>query len=199
MVNHILSSNGKCQLSVLIATMPSRDKKLFSLIENLINQKLVKDLFGCYAMPSFEVITDDSMEYNIGIKRQKLLELAIGDYVVFIDDDDRISPNYIQEILKAASYNPDCIGIEGEITFDGHNKRKWYISKEYRYWHDNGGCYYRTPNHISPVKRSLALKTGFKPISFAEDKDYSDRLLPLLKTEVVIQGCLYYYDYVRNK
>lgn len=182
-------------LSILIATMPSRKDSFDLMMATISVQKLKLN----ERIVDVEIIIDDSMEYNIGTKRQKLLELANGDYIVYIDDDDRISPTYIQQILKATETKPDCIGMSGEITFDGHNKRNWHISKDYGYWHERGSVYYRTPNHISPVRRELALQTGFKPIAFAEDKDYSDRLLPLLKTEVKIDGVLYFYDYKSGK
>lgn len=146
-----------------------------------------------------EIRVDNSMSYNIGQKRNELLYGALGEYIVYIDDDDWVHPNYIDLILKATKKSPDCIGINGIITFNGSNKRKWYISKEYGHWYEQGGVYYRTPNHISPVRRDLALQVGFPNIAFAEDADYSRRLLPLLKTEVLIKEPLYQYIYNSNK
>ena len=66
-------------------------------------------------------------------------------------------------------------------------------------WHQSGGIYYRTPNHISPVKRELALQAGFPEIAFGEDHEYSKRLLPLLKTETIIKENLYHYDFYEQK
>ena len=71
----------------------------------------------------------------------------------------------------------------------------WHISKDFGFWYEQRGVYYRTPNHISPVKRELALLAGFPEIAFSEDAEYSKRLLPHLKTEVKIPGILYYYRY----
>jgi len=46
------------------------------------------------------------------------------------------------------------------------------------------------------VKREHAIATGFKNITYAEDKDYSDRIKPLLKTEVFLERPIYFYlDY----
>lgn len=55
--------------------------------------------------------------------------------------------------------------------------------------------YYRNPNHLNPVKKELAIQVPYKEINFGEDKDYSERLFPLLKTEVYISGIIYYYLY----
>ena len=53
--------------------------------------------------PEIEIITDSSMTYNIGTKRNKLLSLASGKYIVFLDDDDLIASDYVEKILKACA------------------------------------------------------------------------------------------------
>jgi glycosyltransferase involved in cell wall biosynthesis len=165
--------------------MPIRSNKLADLRQVLDRQ----------LTPEVEVVTDISMNYNIGTKRNKLLSLASGKYVVFIDDDDLISSDYIEKILEACKSDCDCIGISGVITTNGRNEMQWHISKDYMGWFERKNVYYRTPNHISPVKRELALLAGFPEISFAEDHEYSMRLLPMLKTEFKIPGILYYYKF----
>lgn len=179
-------------LSILIATIPSRLEQLDVLMIEINKQ--------CNQFhEQIEILIDPVISYNIGTKRNKLLEKAKGDYIVFIDDDDHIMPNYIWSIMQACSIGNDCIGISGTITTNGKNPRQWHISKEYRTWHTKNGIYYRTPNHISPVKRELALQAGFPEISFGEDAEYSRRLYLLLKTETIIKGNLYHYDYYEKK
>lgn len=175
------------ELSILIATMPSRSESLDLLLKILGPQIIDKCI---------EICTDDSMEYNIGVKRNKLLERAKGEYIVFIDDDDHIPPYYIEEIMNALASKPDCVGIQGVVTTNGKDHKKWFISKDYKEWFEKNNIYYRTPNHISPVKRELAIKARFPEISFGEDYGYSMNLLPLLKTEVKInEQNMYHYDY----
>lgn len=173
------------KLSVLIATMPSRKKQFDSLYKSIWGQ-------DCKGV---EIIFDDSMEYNIGVKRNKLLNWATGDYVVFADDDDHVSKDYISKIIKATEQNSDCIGISGIITTNGTKKRQWHISKEYGSWYTKNKIYYRTPNHISPVKREIALQAMFPETRFGEDAEYSKRILPLLKSETIVKGNIYHYDY----
>lgn len=199
-------------LSVLIATMPKRSWDLNVLLVALTSQ--LQDITLSEQVPSekpslwdpetvynppVEILVDASMDYNIGVKRNKLLERATGKYIVFVDDDDEVAPNYLKQLCLATIMDVDCIGISGLITTDGRNQRQWRISKEYGSWYERNGVYYRTPNHISPVKRELALQAGFPEIAFGEDAEYSRRLLPLLKTEVIIPGNLYFYKYVSNK
>lgn len=177
-------------LSILIATMPKRLNQLDDLMAILIPQ--VKN-------EPVEVIIDPVVSYNIGTKRNKLLSKAKGEYIVFIDDDDTISENYVWSILQACSIGNDCIGISGTYRKDMGRTHQWHISKEYGSWYEKHGVYFRTPNHISPVKRHLALAAGFPEISFGEDYEYSMRLLSLLRTETIINGNIYHYEYNSRK
>jgi len=175
------------KLSVLIATMPKRKWKFHRLLNILESQVPMN---GCV-----EILWDDSMDYNIGVKRNKLLERAVGDYIVFIDDDDLISSDYTRKILQAMVGNPDCIGISGVITTNGKDEKQWHISKEYGTWWEKNDVYYRTPNHISPVKREIALKIGFPEIPYGEDAVYSRNIHPQLKTENLVTGNIYTYKF----
>lgn len=145
-----------------------------------------------------EILADESMGYNIGTKRNGLLARAKGDYIIFADDDDEVSPNYISLILKAIETNPDSVAINGTITINGGPERQWFISKKNKGWWEQDNIYYRCPNHISPVRRELALKVGFPEIAFGEDYQYSMALLPLLNTETIIEEPIYKYIYVNK-
>lgn len=185
------------KLSILIATTSIRQeiiKPLLAEIERQINKH--PDDIG-----KVELIIDNHETNCIGKKRNNLLQQARGEYVVFIDSDDEIHHNYISTILTEIEFKaPDCIGINGIITTNGKNSRKWFISKEYGKWFTGpDGTYYRTPNHISPVRRELALQAGFPEIKFAEDHAYSMALLPLLKSECLISTPLYHYKYDDTK
>jgi glycosyltransferase involved in cell wall biosynthesis len=177
------------KLSILIASMPAHLAHLDGLMQ-ILSPQITGEV---------EIVTDSSMGYNIGTKRNKLLEMASGEYIVFIDADDRVSPKYVELILNAIKTRPDCVGISGYITTNGGNMRQWYISKDYGYWYELNNVYYRTPNHISPVKRELALQARFPEWTTAEDAEYSKRLYPLLNTEVKIEGNIYHYNYFDHK
>jgi glycosyltransferase involved in cell wall biosynthesis len=145
-----------------------------------------------------EILYDDRMGVSTGFKRNSLLAEAKGDYIVFADDDDEVDENYIPLILSATEHSPDCVGIQGMMTTNGKNPKQWYISKEHKTWHENNGIYYRTPNHISPVRKTIALQVGFPDISFGEDYQYSMGILPLLQTEIKIEKNIYHYKFVHK-
>jgi hypothetical protein len=47
-----------------------------------------------------------------------MLYLAKGEYVVFIDDDDEISSDYVTTLLEATRSNADVLCYNVEISID---------------------------------------------------------------------------------
>ena len=172
------------KLSILICSLEKRHNLLARLMESLEPQ----------LTPQVEVLTEiDDGRMKIGHKRNLLLKGAQGDYISFIDDDDLISDRYVPLVLDAVESSPDCCGIRGIVKRRNQYKREFRHSILYSSWYEYQGIYYRCPNHLNPVKRELALKVKFANISKGEDKDYSLRLYPLLKSEFFIGTILYYY------
>lgn len=184
-------------LSILICSLNKRFGmlgRLLSHLEHQINEANAKD--------TVEVLVKlDGGERSTGKKRDELLREARGRMIVFIDDDDLISGEYISEILKAAESDPDAIGICGTMTVDGGNLRNWFISKDlpYQSCRDQHGneFFQRYNNHLSPVRRSIASQIGFPDQYQFEDFHYAKRLHEsgLIKTEVVIKKPIYHYRF----
>jgi hypothetical protein len=104
----------------------------------------------------------------------------------------------VDEMLKAAESGADCFAINGTMTTDGKNEVQWFISKDYineDVTKDGKTIYLRHTNHITAVRREIALKAGFPNKSNAEDKWYSDRLV--LKSEHKIDPHMYWYRFSR--
>lgn len=177
---------GDRKLSILICSVKKRELKLRNLLKLLRNQ----------TTHEVEILIEvDNREMTIGDKRNKLLIRARGNYVVFVDDDDKVSDDYVGKILKAISSSPDCCGLEGSIHSEKKKwTRKFIHSVKYKKWFESNKVYYRCPNHLNPVKREIALKVAFPSKSLGEDMNYSMRLLPLLNSEVFINGIIYYYE-----
>jgi hypothetical protein len=177
------------KLSILIATIESR-AALFAELYLKIDRQKTQEV---------EILSEiDNKQISIGRKRQILLERAKGDYVVFIDDDDDVSMDYIDQILQAIKTEPDCVGMLIDCDMQGV-KQNAIASLRYKNWGENkdGFKYIRSPYHKTPVKRWIALKAGFPDKRFGEDYEYSMRLINsgLLKTEVMVKSPIYFYRY----
>ena len=174
-------------LSILICSLESRKYLLEDLLIELYRQ--------AFGTEGIEILTYvDNKQFSTGYKRNELLKSATGKYIIFIDDDDWVEPYYIEELLKAAESDADCFAINGWITTNGRNRVNWKLSKNYKN-ETRSGVYLRTTNHITAVKRELALQVGFPDKSNAEDKWYSDRVVKLLKTEYKIDKPMYHYRF----
>jgi len=175
-------------LSILICTINGREKQLKILMDKLKKQ---------YTDDVEILICKDNCERHIGEKRNELVSNAIGQYVCFIDDDDDVSDDYINEILRVAKYGKDCIGIEGIMTTNGRSAKNFKHSIKYKQWAvTSDGEYVRYPNHLNPIKRSIVNQVMFNPkMSNGEDKDFSDRIRDKLKNEVYINHPIYFYNY----
>lgn len=172
------------KLSILICHLPHRNME--ELMNVLTNQ----------LTPECEIKIDNRVGVSTGTKRNDLLKEAIGKYVVYIDDDDQVPEYYVSEMLQACASDADCFAINGIMTTDGQHETKWYLSKDFKNEdkiEGNKTVYYRHTNHITGVKREIALAAGFPDKSNAEDKHYSDRLV--LRTEYKIESPMYHYRF----
>ena len=180
-------------LSILICSIFDRAEMLNRLLSVLEPQ--------CEDKPVEVVIDTDGGEKAIGKKRNDLLAKATGCYIAFIDDDDLVANCYVDVILDAIGESmPDCVGMKGIYTVDGQNPKLFIHTIKCDEWCEKDGVYWRTPNHLNPVKREFAVKTGFPADSnYGEDHDYSQRLKTYLKTEVMIEEPIYYYLFQNKK
>ena len=185
------------KLSVLIPTVPQREQMFNELLHHLTNQW--QNIEG----NEIEIISHKGEVGTIttGEKRNELLKQAKGEYVWFIDDDDWVSDTALMDIMEGIQYNPDSFAINGMWSENGQKNTRWFISKDLDYCADYSLGYevfHRPPNHITPMKRSIALKIGFPNKSNQEDYDFCMRLKQsgLIQTEYVIDKPIYDYRYI---
>lgn len=172
------------KVSICIASLVERQTYYLIRILSLLEPQLTPDIEL--------VIETDNREISIGAKQQILLERAKGDYICYVDEDDIIPAYYVSEILKAIESQPDCVGINGIVTHGGKNPVSFYNSIKYDHWYTNDKGHHRCPNHINPVRRELAVQSHFEDV-YHGDHEYSMKLRPLLKTEIVIDKYMYFY------
>jgi hypothetical protein len=115
---------------------------------------------------------------------------------VFIDDDDSVSPFYLDLILEATQENPDYIGFKVLVAINGFWSKETCHSLKYDGWYEDDDRFYRDITHINPIKREK-IEVRFPPLGHAEDKFFVEQLRGKLKTEVFIPEILYFYNFNR--
>lgn len=202
------------KLSILIATTEERRGMYYELMTEFENQIKAEEYNNgsvlidsslstwrnCTGKDVEVISVSDNKGISIGRKRQVLLDMAVGEWVVFFDDDDWPASNYVELILSNMSDSVDCMGIKVKMTTNGLNEqtclhrlgRPWAESKE-------GYDYIRPIIHFNPVRRELALQAGFRDMRFGEDRDYADRLNRLVRNEVFIDEWLFHYRYTTKQ
>lgn len=183
--------------SILICTLNERQKQFDAIYEKL--QKQIKDN---KLEDKVEVLFfRDNREHTVGFKRNTLIKQSHGQYVNFIDDDDDIHDNYISMIYDKLKSNPDCVSLVGVITFNDQNPTQFIHSNKFKAYFQSNGIYFRPPNHLNTMKRSVAAQFLFPEISFGEDTDWAMRIsrAGLLQKEEQITTPYYFYKYVDKK
>ena len=181
-------------LSILVCSVHTRYDTFLPKIEKQLFEQYQQLSEADQHRVEIVVLTDNKM-MMLGHKRNVMVELAQGNYVVFVDDDDRIADDYIAELLAATASKADSIVFQAEVSLNGEPPKLCYYSKDVRRDYNRPDSYHRIPNHICCVKRSAALKSSFPNVLYGEDAGYGKLLLKHLKTEHKIDKVLYYYDY----
>lgn len=172
------------KLSILICAVPSRvNSTFYNLIQELMQQ----------ATDEVEILWfGDNKKRSIGQKRNDLITLAKGEYVVFIDDDDRITYDYIESLLGGIKSGADAVVFKAKYTPNG---REVFYDIAYKHDFNTNSAYFRIPNHLMCVKRTIALSVKYKDMNFGEDAEYAKRLRRAINTQHKIDNILYFYDY----
>lgn len=137
----------------------------------------------------------DTKSMMLGEKRNNMINLSQGEYVVFVDSDDRISSDYIQSLLNSTMHNTDVITFNAAVSLNGEEPKLCRYSSKYAKDYNTDTEYHRLPNHICAFKRSLAIQFPFPNILYGEDSGFSRTVRGSIKSEHYIDRILYYYDY----
>ena len=180
----------KVDVSVMICTLPERSAMFESLLEDIENFKNLTTL-------NVEVLTDATVGITTGTKRNLLVARAKGTYCCFVDDDDKITPNYFKVIEEAihSGTDYDSIAFNGRYYVNFAFDKPFFHAMKYEEWSQGDKGYYRPPNHLNPIKTYIVKQIQFKNISTGEDHDFSNKLLAvkLVKREYIHDKVQYLY------
>lgn len=178
-------------LSILIPSIPERlieATTLYFDVQRILHEYEVEILMLC-----------DNKKMSIGAKRDKLKNMATGDYFAFVDDDDKIAENYFF-IAQAIKQHPDIITFKQKaiineqsciIDFDlTHEENEGFEpDKEVR----------RKPFHVCAWKRKLVQDISFKSLNYGEDWYWCEQALKRIETQVKIDEVLHTYIFNSEK
>ena len=179
------------KLSILVPTVPSRIDLFYpKIMKELIKQtKKYSDI---------ELIAYfDNKKKTIGKKRQDMINLSQGEYIVFIDDDDRISENYVDEIMNAlyGNLDADCVVFDTICRVENEINKLCKYGIEFKYGDILDGLEWRgKPAHTMVYRSEIAKKHHFIDINNGEDYDWVKRAYLDIVNQVRIDKVLYYYD-----
>lgn len=138
------------------------------------------------------IVLEDNRMRQLGPKRQAIIDIAQGEYISFVDDDDRISDDYVSTIMPLLN-GVDCVGFTGQISIEGGPWRNVYYSKDNEIINTEEE-FYRPIQHLTPVRTELVRQVKYRGHR-REDSDWAKRMIKanLLKTENKTDKVMYYY------
>jgi hypothetical protein len=186
----------KIIFSILIPSIPSRvEKYLIPLLAKL--QKQIGE------RKDVEILTFlDNKKRSVGQKRDNLVQLANGQYLAFVDDDDDVSDDYVEEICQTIYGNEktDVIvfdqiasinGLEFKVSFGIEYENEQAQLNEFGKYDDIK----RKPFHICVWRSEIAVKYKFPDCSYGEDWFWAKQVHADIKTQHRIDKVLHYYRY----
>ena len=175
-------------LTIAIPTIEQREECFNELYNELKKQS---EPFG----DLIEIIyIRDNKEMTIGAKRQKLMNMSKGKYIVQWDDDDWIHSNGIDIIMKALNSDADVISYNYScnVPLTDYTSFTRNISINNKGFVDNENkILYTIPDCKNPIKRDIIKKVIFNDINFGEDFYFKLDLVPYLKTEYKVDEYIY--------
>ncbi len=184
------------RLSLLICTVPSRREKVASLL-----QELDRQIEENNALDQVEILClYDNKKHSVGAKRNWLVKMSRGTHLAFIDDDDRVHPEYLREILRTIKNNRsvDVITFNIQYTVAGDENIPYVCAYNlfYPIKHDHKNRIITAmPSHIHVFHRHIHEALSFPDTSRGEDYHWMVAAQQVAKTQVNINKVLYYYDF----
>lgn len=188
----------KCLSSIL-----SQDFKDFELI--LIDDgssDKSHDICTSYAQNHENIVLCSKQNGGVSSARNYGLDLAKGQYIMFIDSDDFVSPDYLKKFYSCIKQNTDFV-FSGLIYYKNNqevssiklDKRTWNLSTEHDFLN-----FLRQPLQTSPCAKLYLNKIiqdnhlrFNETISFGEDRDFNLRYFNHINFATSLAYAGYYY------
>lgn len=157
-------------LSILIPSIPERLDKLKELI------KLYESYIALYYLTGLVEIVSivDNKQRSIGAKRNDLIKIANGDYIVISDDDDLLTQVYFQRITDGCEKRVDVVTyLQSARINEDHTTVHFGLKNENQQFNTNGVTI-RKAWHCCTWRRELLEGVYFSDTNYGEDGPFSD-------------------------
>lgn len=190
---------GQIVLSILIPTTPDRSE-MFTRLHKELSRQITHCQTVHPSLGKVEVIVDDSKKFldgglSIGRKRGSLVQRANGKYLCFLDSDDKISPQYVESLVRLCHHDRDV------ITFRNFTRLESYwtlIDMSIFYPNDEASPRFTTRRkawHICPVRSAFAKMFSFPDTNYSEDWAWFSQVLTMCTTEAKTNEILHEYHH----
>ncbi len=185
------------RLSVLIPSIPSRYVRLLRpLLDDLENQTAGRN-------DTEVLILTDNKARSIGLKRDALVQIARGEFCAFVDDDDRVAPDYVERIVGCIALNPLADVITFRQVSRINDDNPYEVDFGLGHPHESAGRdasgrwrdIKRPPYHVCAWRTELARRHRFPDASYGEDWHWARRVALDATREARIDAVLHYYHY----
>jgi hypothetical protein len=179
------------KLSILVPAIPSRRNSTYALLmDSLMAQTSMRRDVEVLALL-------DTKHRTIGEKRQNLLNLAQGEYVVFVDDDDRVVDHFVRAITAKleACPNADCVVYDMVCTLPEGPTITCKYGVEYLTGPTSDfDTHFYPPTCTMVWKRSIVMPHLFEHMNQNEDLEWGRRASASITCQERIDDVLYFYD-----
>lgn len=207
--------------SILISMIPERYHTAQGLLYSLLEGQSVA------RMPDVELLwLGDNKRRTVGAKRNALLDMARGEYVCFIDDDDEVAADYVRRLrdaIIATRKTPepaDVICFRQLAHLQPHNvvhdctySLEFYRNRKPEERRQLAPCigpdgkplpttllWTGPPAHTQVWRRELVKGVRFPEENFGEDSAWVDACCALASSEVQLSGePIYHYRFDAEK
>ena len=162
-----------------------------------LRQEILRQIEECSGMVEFRSLFDNGTIPS-GRKRNQLVRESTGQYFCFLDDDDFISPDYVQLLCDGCDGYVQVVSLEMlRIDIDHGNAR----SHTFSIYHEDKkalsrGRWEMTANHLCAWRRDIGTKVAFPDhLGYADDVFWYRPLMEsgLVTSEHHIDRTIYFY------
>jgi len=179
------------KLSILMGSVGDRLERMCGIYGKISSQ-------AAPFHPNVEIVVmTDNRCRSIGLKRQALLDVARGEYVCYVDDDDDVADVHVQSLYEAVNqFRADVFVFPTLCISDQYGTIRVDHSVGFENEDVQVEGFRRKPWWMHPICRELAVSSVFTDSNWGEDADWLGPLWKKMLVEFeVTEEPLYYYNW----